>query len=169
MQGRDGDLYGTTERGGAFDRGAVFRITAAGSLTILHSFAGIDGESPDGPVVQGRDGNFYGTTFFGGAADEGTVYRLTPSGTVTVRYSFTGGADGGAPTGAIVEAADGSLYGTTFGGGDFSSALGGGRCSRCRRPGCSPRFTRSTAAATAATRSPEWRSARTAAFTAGAT
>lgn len=126
VQGRDGDLYGTTERGGAFDRGTVFRITASGALTILHSFAGIDGESPDGPVVQGRDGNFYGTTFFGGAADQGTIYRMTPSGTVTVRYSFTGGADGAVPTGAIIEAADGSLYGTTFGGGDFSVGLGGG-------------------------------------------
>jgi uncharacterized repeat protein (TIGR03803 family) len=105
----------------------VFRITASGAMTILHSFTASEGESPDGPVVQGRDGNFYGTTFFGGASGWGTVYRMTPSGIVTVLYSFTAGADGGAPTGAIVEATDGSLYGTTFSGGDFfASAFGGG-------------------------------------------
>jgi uncharacterized repeat protein (TIGR03803 family) len=40
VQGSDGNFYGTTSDGGQFDGGTVFRITPAGVLTVLHSFAG---------------------------------------------------------------------------------------------------------------------------------
>ena len=62
--------------------------------------------------MQGRDGSFYGTTYGGGAAGHGTVFRMPPGGTVTVLHAFRGDADGAEPIAALVQTADGTLYGT---------------------------------------------------------
>jgi uncharacterized repeat protein (TIGR03803 family) len=115
IQASDGSFYGT--RGNE-----AFKIDATGTRTTLHRFRGPDGQSPNG-VIQGRDGDFYGTTATGGAAGAlpayGTVFRMDAAGNVTVLHRFIG-PDGATPVAALVEAADGSFYGTTaFGGGSF--------------------------------------------------
>jgi uncharacterized protein (TIGR03437 family) len=117
VQGSDGSLYGTTSQGGASSQGTIFKITPAGSLTTLHSFSGMDGASPYAGLIQASDGNFYGTTGRGGTRGIGTVFQITPGGTLTTLYSFTGGNDSSAPRGSLVQATDGSLYGTTSLGG----------------------------------------------------
>jgi uncharacterized repeat protein (TIGR03803 family) len=71
VQATNGDLYGTTEAGGAnFEGGTVFKITKAGALTTLYSFCTQsncpDGQEPDA-LLQAADGNFYGTTYTGGS------------------------------------------------------------------------------------------------------
>jgi uncharacterized repeat protein (TIGR03803 family) len=75
-----------------------------------------DGANPSGALVQGHDGNFYGTTAQGGSANCpngcGTVFKISPSGTLTTLHTFSG-ADGGQPYGNLVQAADGTFYGTT--------------------------------------------------------
>ncbi|MGC1374150.1 MAG: choice-of-anchor tandem repeat GloVer-containing protein [Candidatus Sulfotelmatobacter sp.] len=122
VQAADGNFYGTTGLGGAANDGTVFRITPAGTLTTLHSFAGADGELPYAGLVQAANGDFYGTTYEGGAANDGTVFRITPAGTLTTLYSFCSQAnctDGYNPSGGLVQATNGNLYGTTdFGGAD---------------------------------------------------
>ena len=90
VQASDGDFYGTTLHGGAYcvpnsGCGTVFRITASGMLTTMHSFDDTDdGKSPFGGLVQATDGNFYGATTYGanpactsGLHGCGTVFRLT--------------------------------------------------------------------------------------------
>jgi len=73
----DGNLYGTTDAGGANGDGTIFQITPAGTLTTLHSFAGTDGSQPAGGLVQGTSGILYGTTQQGGGADnDGTIFSL---------------------------------------------------------------------------------------------
>ena len=87
--------------------------------------------------MQASDGNFYGTTASGGSTASGsansncasanvysgysgcgTIYRITPTGISTVLYSFGSTLeDGTVPTGALLQARDGNLYGTTTGGG----------------------------------------------------
>src|ERR1041384_8022304 len=68
VQGTDANFYGTTLFGGTSGAcpsgcGTVFQITSIGTVTILHSFNGIDGEAPRfGALALGSDGNFYGTT-----------------------------------------------------------------------------------------------------------
>src|ERR1039458_6426643 len=81
VQGTDGNLYGTTQGGGANGYGTVFRITPSGTLTMLYSFCSqsgcTDGEEPYAGLVQGTDGNFYGTTVDGGTNNNGTLFRLS--------------------------------------------------------------------------------------------
>jgi uncharacterized repeat protein (TIGR03803 family) len=77
VQATDGNLYGTTEAGGANPGcGIIFEITTGGTLTTLVNFGSgtIDSCDPGG-LVQGTNGNFYGTTSIG-TGGGGTVFSL---------------------------------------------------------------------------------------------
>jgi len=118
----NGDLYGTTYEGGANDYGTVFKITPGGTLKTVHSFNCNDGAYPKAALIQATDGNFYGTTSAtGGDCDDkagGTVFKITPTGTLTTLFIFQQCcADGSGPLAPLIQATDGSLYGTTSGGG----------------------------------------------------
>ena len=118
-----GNLYGTTEACGAFNLGTVFKLTAKGKETLLHSFAGgaSDGDSPaGGRLLMDKAGNLYGVTVFGtgtGCHDFGgcgMVYKLSTNGKLTVLHSFPGGSsDGCFPVGTVNMDKGGNLYGTT--------------------------------------------------------
>lgn len=116
VQGSNGNFYGTTSGGGAYNFGTVFKISAGGVLTTLYSFAGTDGSDPTGGLVQGSNGDFYGTTGAGGIYDDGTVFKITAAGALTILHSF-GGADGSNPLGGLVQGNNGNFYGTTNEGG----------------------------------------------------
>ena len=118
IQGSDANFYGTATAGGAGNDGVVFKITPAGTETILHSFTGgtTDGSNVRA-LIEGNDGNLYGVTLAGGPSNDGAVFKLTLSGTETLIYFFEGGpADGSGPN-ALTQASDGNLYGTTGSGG----------------------------------------------------
>ena len=116
LRDNSGNLYGTTEAGGASGFGTVFEITRRGKKITLYNFAGgTDGAYPFGTLI--TDGsNLYGTTYKGGPANAGTVFKLSAAGE-TVLYSFKGGADGQNPYAGVVRDLAGNLYGTTFGDG----------------------------------------------------
>jgi uncharacterized repeat protein (TIGR03803 family) len=114
--GSDGDYYGTTNTGGAYDYGTIFKVTASGSLQTICSFDGENGAYPYSGVTEGPDGDFYGAAPEGGANNDGVVFQLTPAGKLTAIVSFEGG-NGAFPLGALTLGADGSLYGTTQQGG----------------------------------------------------
>lgn len=131
VQARNGNLYGTTfgSRNVTLPYlGTVFKLTPSGALTTLHTFTGMDGSYPFGPMMQASNGNFYGTTSAGGSsitcpsdglAGCGTIFQITPSGTFATLHSFNG-SDGSLPGygGSLIEDADGNLYGTTTDGGN---------------------------------------------------
>jgi uncharacterized repeat protein (TIGR03803 family) len=142
VQATNGNLYGTTLGGGANGYGTVFKITPTGTLTMLYSFCSqsscTDGAEPQAGLVQATDGNFYGMTQYGGTeyggngclviGGCGTVFKITPSGTLTTLYIFcsqSGCTDGEYPSGGLVQATDGNLYGTTGGGGTNCASEGG--------------------------------------------
>lgn len=95
----------------------------ASTFTLLHSFNGADGVSPNGALVQGADGNFYGTTDEGGTNGTGTVFQITPAGALTTLYNFSAlagnytNSDGALPLAGLTLGADGNFYGTTAEGG----------------------------------------------------
>ncbi len=74
-----GNLYGTTEEGGADNYGVVFKIDSTGNESVLYSFTGgEDGSTPWAGLIKDRAGNFYGTTAEGGAYGYGVVFKLSP-------------------------------------------------------------------------------------------
>jgi uncharacterized repeat protein (TIGR03803 family) len=122
VQGIDGDLYGTTEYGGVYDNGTVFKISPSGTLTTLWSFCKEtncpDGNHPQAGLTLVIGGDFYGTTWGGGAHNSGTVFKITPTGALTTIYSFcsrSGCADGQNPNigSTLIQGTDGNLYGST--------------------------------------------------------
>ena len=118
IQATDGNFYGTTEWGGAYGHGAVFKITPAGTLNTLYSFCSLtnctDGDAPTAGLIQATDGNFYGTTHVGGADRwKGTIFKITPAGTLTTLHSFKQShGDGCEPNAGLIQATDGNFYGT---------------------------------------------------------
>jgi uncharacterized repeat protein (TIGR03803 family) len=82
-----GSLYGTTDEGGMFGYGVVFKLTPGASgwtYTTLHNFTGgSDGAFPKSNVVFDASGNLYGTATNGGRNDLcsygcGVVWEITP-------------------------------------------------------------------------------------------
>ena len=114
VQAIDGDFYGTTTLGGTYAQGTVFKVTAKGKLTTLHSFNYTDGAEPDAGLVQASNKDLYGTTSYGGAnIDYGTVFKITTAGKLTTLHSFDG-LNGGSPYASMIQATDGNLYGTAL-------------------------------------------------------
>ncbi len=126
VQSSDGNFYGTTQGGGTYSQGTVYRISSTGNLTNLYSFTGGgDGAYPQAGLVQGNDGNFYGTTHSGGTYGVGTVFRITAGGSLSNLWSFTGGTDGANPQAKLVQGSDGNFYGATYSGGPSTNCPGG--------------------------------------------
>jgi uncharacterized repeat protein (TIGR03803 family) len=125
-----GNLYGTTEFGGTYGYGTVYKLSpsSGGGWTesVLYSFHGSsDGGAPKGGLIFDSAGNLYGTTIEGGENCSGygcgVVFELSPSSagwTETVLYAFTGATDGANPYSGLVVDSFGNLYGTTLYGGD---------------------------------------------------
>ncbi len=119
VQGTDGAFYGTTDGGGSWWYGTVFKLDADGTgFTSLYSFTGSEGMDVSAPLVQGSDGAFYGTTSQSDYPGYGTVYKLGADGTGFTTLRFFNGLDGAFPRRAgLIQGSDGAFYGTTMEGG----------------------------------------------------
>jgi uncharacterized repeat protein (TIGR03803 family) len=122
----NGDLFGTTEGGGADNAGTVFAIakTAGGYASTpatLAAFNSADGFSIEGGLIADSNGDLFGTTSGGGAFDGGTVFEIAKTAigyasTPITLASFNGSPITG-PAAGLVADADGDLFGTTKGSG----------------------------------------------------
>jgi uncharacterized repeat protein (TIGR03803 family) len=121
-----GNLYGTTNQGGASQAGTVFKLspgTGGWTETLLYNFTGgNDGRQPSGGLLFDTNGNFYGATSQGGLHNLGVIYKLAPvsnsSWKQTVVFNFSA-AEGGVPPYAwypfsLNMDGAGNLYGVTL-------------------------------------------------------
>jgi uncharacterized repeat protein (TIGR03803 family) len=139
---QEGNLYGTTQYGGAYNgNGVVFKLTPKGKETVLYSFCSqnncTDGAVPSGGLIFDQKENLYGTTIAGGAYNGcdlgvgcGVIFKLSPKSKETVLYSFCAQnhcSDGAGPSGVAFDQ-QGNLYGTTFAGGIYNKSCGSSGC-----------------------------------------
>jgi uncharacterized repeat protein (TIGR03803 family) len=149
----NGNLYGTTNTGGAHGQGVVFELSnvqGVWSETVLHDFCAqancADGGNFYGTpligfapgLVMDATGNLFGATSGGGAVKQGccgVLYKLAPNGnafTYSVLYDFcslNACLDGASPEGGLTLDANGNLFGFTYSGGGNNADpdhLGGG-------------------------------------------
>jgi uncharacterized repeat protein (TIGR03803 family) len=127
VEGESGVFYGTAaevgRRLGVSYSGSVFRVTATGEVTDIHTFGryapgGFPPPPPDPAgmnlltgLIPASDGGFYGTTNRGGANDLGTIFHIAPAGSVRVLHDFE--ADEGSPPWQLSLTPTGALLGTS--------------------------------------------------------
>ncbi|WP_200975833.1 choice-of-anchor tandem repeat GloVer-containing protein [Echinicola sp. 20G] len=122
IKGRDGRLYGAFSASGSKGRGALMRFDEDGSgMKELYAFDIASGWDLNGGLIQGSDGFIYGTTRKGGAYSLGTIYKINIDGTSHKVLRDLSEIDGTLPTGGLLEATDGKLYGMTSSQGFYGS------------------------------------------------
>ncbi|HEY5824314.1 MAG TPA: choice-of-anchor tandem repeat GloVer-containing protein, partial [Cyclobacteriaceae bacterium] len=118
ITGLDGNFYGTTMRGGAFDKGTIYKIAKNdNSFTKLFEFNGTtQGGYPMGNLVQSANGELFGVTNGGGSNGMGALYKIAPDGTnFSVLTNFIE-SNGYYPNLGPVKGMDGNFYGSLDGG-----------------------------------------------------
>jgi uncharacterized repeat protein (TIGR03803 family) len=122
-----GNLYGTTMTGGDptcnllqyhHGCGVVFRLTAGGKFTVLHTFSNksSDGAIPSsGGALLLDGGNLLGTTYMGGRYGKGTIFKISKTGWFSLVFSFGKTLDAGQPASGLL-LIGGDFYGTGYGG-----------------------------------------------------
>ncbi len=134
-----GILYGVASTGGNLSLcgpypptgcGVIFKLSPPATIcrsvvcpwreTVLHTFTGPDGALPEGSLIQDAAGNFYGATLSGGADQYGgTVFKIDVAGQESVLLNFYyQGSNGFEPMAGLIESSAGTLYGTTYAGGN---------------------------------------------------
>jgi uncharacterized repeat protein (TIGR03803 family) len=120
IQLSNGLLYGTATSGGTYNGGIIFSYNiTSGVFTDLYNFGfAFDALQPGGTLLAVNDSVLYGTTYSGGLYSIGTIFSYNiNTGTENVIHSFGNTNDGYRPTGALIRAGNGLLYGMTLGGG----------------------------------------------------
>lgn len=115
-----GQLWGTTRKGGATGGGVIFKTNADASSyyeTKKQWALNTPGAFPQASLIQASDGRIYGVTPSGGAYGDGVLFAASPSGFYQVMWHFWENYEGGRPLGGLVEAANGKIYGLTSRGG----------------------------------------------------
>ncbi len=120
MKASNGKLYGMTYEGGTNNYGVLFEYDAATSIyTKKLDFNGsANGRYPIGNLMQAGNGKLYGLTSDGGTNFVGVLfeYNLTTN-VYTKKMDFNSASSGSTPSGSLVEAPNGKLYGMTAIGG----------------------------------------------------
>jgi uncharacterized repeat protein (TIGR03803 family) len=122
-----GNLYGSTNGGGANAEGSVFEIgRASASITTLAAFAALTGSLPRAGLAVDAAGNLFGTTGGGVPASvgpsgdpNGSVFEIAAGSTTLTTLVVFNGANGANPNAVLTLDTAGNVYGTTDDGGDY--------------------------------------------------
>ena len=115
LQATDGKLYGMTSGAIFGNYGVIFSFDpSCFTYTKLKDFDAVNGGNPDGnSLIQASDGKLYGMTKRGGSSDYGVIFSFDPSSSTYTKLKDFDGSDGAIPSGSLIQANDGKLYGMT--------------------------------------------------------
>ena len=119
IEATNGKLYGLADRGGTSGVGVLFEYDVATDIyTKLLDFDGTNGAFPKGSLLEASNGKLYGMTREGGVNDEGVLFEyVIATNTLTLKLEFDLFVSGRWPSGSLIEASNGLLYGLTENGG----------------------------------------------------
>lgn len=113
-----GNLFGTTENGGASGDGTVYELPAGSSAIVtLASFSGANGAMPMDNLLLDSAGDLFGTTNGGGTSGYGTVFEIAAGSHSITTLANLSASSGGAPYNGLVADSAGNLYGEGYMGG----------------------------------------------------
>ncbi len=128
-----GVFYGTTTKGGTYDKGTAFRYDLNnGTYDVIYSFGNNsnEGETPQTKLLKANNGKLYGIAVEGGTTGDGVVFEIDIAGNYTVKYDFTTFANGSYNdtisfeySNSLVQATDGNIYGTAIKGGQYGGGV----------------------------------------------
>src|SRR5581483_7719417 len=101
LQGADGNLY-------LYGSAAVVSASTNGAVNWVLPPTNNDAVNW---LTFGADGNLYGASHRGGADDRGQAVAISPTGSYLWAFSFDSTNYGATPSGPILQASDGNLYG----------------------------------------------------------
>ncbi len=114
LKATNGKLYGMTEDGGDNDYGVLFEYDpTTDTYTKKFDFDNNNGANPHGSLMQASNGKIYGMTEHGGANGYGVLFEYDPTtDTYTKKLDFDW-SNGAYPSGALIQASNGKMYGMT--------------------------------------------------------
>ncbi|MEJ7589073.1 MAG: choice-of-anchor tandem repeat GloVer-containing protein, partial [Ferruginibacter sp.] len=124
VEASDGRLFAMSSAGGTAGLGTIFLYDPATSFFAkVFDFGGENGHTPHGSLVVAGDGNFYGMTYAGGSNNLGVFFKFDPGALTYTKMLDFDSSNGANPSGNLVQAKDGKLYGMTFSGGSNNAGL----------------------------------------------
>ncbi len=115
VEGADGGLYGVMRTGGDCPCGTLYRFDRASrTVAVVHAFSSDVASSPSAGLMRASDGGLYGAIAFG-PGGHSAVFRFAPAtGAFELAHAFDplSGGDGSILETGLIEAADGSIWGT---------------------------------------------------------
>lgn len=126
MQASNGKLYGMTRKGGTNNLGVLFEFDPiTNTFTKKNDFSGTtNGSEPYGGLIQATNGKLYGMTSLGGTNSKGVLFEFDPTTNIYIKkINFNGTANGNFPSGDLMQATNGKLYGMTSAGGSVNGGI----------------------------------------------
>jgi uncharacterized repeat protein (TIGR03803 family) len=115
----EGNIRGTTRLGGTTGNGTEYRLTQAGSLTVVYSFTAVSSNSL-GSLIADAEGNLYGASAGNQSSNNGAVFATTPVGKTQV-VELPGSPGPSTPASGLASDHLGSLVGVSSAGGDLDA------------------------------------------------
>ena len=124
VQASDGKLYGMANSGGSSGYGFIFSFDPSSStFTQLKDFNFTNGAYPTGNLIQATNGKLYGMTAYGGSSEMGVLFSFDPSSSTYTNLKDCDETSGAYPSGSLIKANNGKLYGMTPYGGSSGNGV----------------------------------------------
>ncbi len=117
-------LYGTTFGGGKDGGGTINKFDRlTNNLAVQHSFQNPGVNPYYSSLTLASNGKLYGMTFNGGAYNAGVIFSFDPATSDYATVHNFSNDNGAQPSGSLIQASDGKLYGMTSFGGTINSGV----------------------------------------------